>query len=204
MTAYRNFIDDFPSRCCDILNIAKRPAISRGREVTLTLLVASAGFIVPYERLGDHPSGDSTRFAEAAEKLRKLLDEPFVSSVLYNKTNSTWHDGKVVSVNDYPESWEGLQKRRPFSKDKKVGTTLNLLRNALAHGNIFTSGKNRDLIEAIIFIKRNFNSDGVIRDYSFIYVAPQEFRDFLERWFDFLMGLRISQEAAFGILKDAA
>jgi hypothetical protein len=126
-------------------------------------LVASAGFIVPYERLSDHPSGDSKRFAEAAEKLRKLLDEPFVSSVLYNKTNSTWHDGKVVSVNGYPESWEGLQKRRPFSKDKKVGTTLKLLRNALAHGNIFTSGKNRDVIEAIIFIKKNFNSDGVIR-----------------------------------------
>jgi hypothetical protein len=180
MTAYRNFVEDFPSRCRDILNIAGKPALSRGREVTLTLMVASVGLIVPYERLGDHPSGDRTKFAEAAKKLNKLLDEPFLSSVLCNKTSSTWHNGKVISVTGHPESWEGLRKRRPFSADKKVGTTLKLLRNALAHGNIFTFEGIRNVIEAVIFIRKNFNNDGEIYDYSFIYVAPQEFRNFLE------------------------
>ncbi len=207
MTAYKNFIDDFPSRCRDILNIAKRPALCRGREITLTLLVASAGLVVPYERLtpdsrwGDHPSGDRKTFAHAAGKLELLLSQPFMSSVLFNKMNSTWYEGKVDSVNCDVDSWGGLRKRKPFSKDKRVSTTLKVIRNGLTHGNIFTFGKS---VQAIIFVSRNFNDIGVVRDFSFIYVAPQEFTQFLENWFDFLNELDIPQEVALAVLKDAA
>jgi hypothetical protein len=202
MTEYKNFIKDFPRRCRDILDIAGKPALSRGREVTLTIMVASAGFVVPYERLKpDHPSGDSKKFADAAEKLKSLLDQPFMSSVVCNKMNSTWHDGKVASVNGDPDSWDGLRKRKPFSKDKKVSTTLKVIRNGLAHGNIFTFG---NPIQAIVFIKKNFNDVGVVRDYSFVFVAPREFLQFLENWFDFLNDFCIPQEVAFEVLKDAA
>jgi hypothetical protein len=202
MTGYTNFIDDFPRRCRDILNIAKRPALYRGREVTLALMVASAGFIVPYERLQpDHPAGDSKRFFGAAAKLKSLLDQSFTSSILFNKMNSAWYDGKVVSVNGDPDSWDGLRKRKPLSADKTVNTTLKLIRNGLAHGNIFTAG---NPIEAIVFIKKNFNNDGVVHDYSFIFVTPQEFLQFLENWFDFLNDFGIPQEVACDVLKDAA
>jgi hypothetical protein len=207
MTEYKNFIKDFPRRCRDILDLAGKPALSRGREVTLALMVASAGLVVPYERLKpdggfrNHPSGDNKTFADAAEKLKSLLDKPFMSSVLWNETSSTWHDGKVASVNGDPDSWEGLRKRQPFSKDKKVSTTLKVIRNALAHGNIFTF---KNPIEALIFVIANFNDDKVTRDYSFVYVAPQEFRQFLENWFDFLNDFRIPQEAALEVLRDAA
>src|SRR5215469_18571837 len=51
MTAYRNFVEDFPRRCRDILKVAGKPALSRGREVTLNLVIASAGLLVPYERV---------------------------------------------------------------------------------------------------------------------------------------------------------
>jgi hypothetical protein len=207
MTAYKNFIDDFPCRCRDILNIAKRPALSRGRKVTLTLMVASAGLIVPYERLkpdiawGDHPSGDRNTFADAAAKLESLLGQPFMSSCLCTEAYPTWGVGKLLSVTGDPDSWEGLQRRRPMSKDKTVGGVLSLIRNALAHGNIWTQG---NTIEAIIFVKRVFNNDNVVRHFDFLSVAPYEFQHFLDGWFDFLIGLRISQEAVFGVLKDAA
>jgi hypothetical protein len=170
MTEYTNFIKDFPRRCRDILDIAGKPALYRGREVTLTIMVASAGFVVPYERLKpDHPSGDSKRFADAAEKLKSLLNQPFMSSVLSNKMNSTWYHGKVFSVNGDPDSWDGLLTRKPFSNDRKVSTTLTVIRNGLAHGNIFTFG---NPIRAIILIKKNCNDIGVVRDYSFVFVAP--------------------------------
>jgi hypothetical protein len=207
MTAYRDFIEDFPQRCRDILDITQKPALSRGREVTLTLMVASAGLVVPYERLkpdsrwGDHPSGDSKRFADAARKLESLLCQPFMSSRLCTETSSTWHGGKLVSVTGDPDSWEGLQRRRPISKDKKVGTILNVIRNALAHGNIWTL---RDPIEAIIFVKSVINNHEVVPCFSFVSVAPHEFRNLLERWFDFLVDLHIPQEVAFEVLKDAA
>ena len=203
MTGYKNFIDDFPRRCRDILNIAKRPALYRGREITLTLMVASAGFVVPYERLTPgHPSGDSKRFVGAAEKLQSLLDQAFTSSVLSQQMSSTWYEGKVGSVNGDPDSWDGLRKRKPFSKDKKVSATLKVIRNGLAHGNIFTFGN--PIIQEIIFIKKNFNDVGEVRDYSFVYLVPQDFSQFLENWFDFLNDVCIPQEVAFKVLKDAA
>jgi hypothetical protein len=207
MTAYKNFVEDFPRRCRDILDLAGKPALSRGREVTLTLMVASAGLVVPYERLKpdggfiDHLSGDNKRFADAAAKLKSLLNDPFMSSCLWNEASSTWHGGKLVSVAGDPDLWTGLRKRRPISKDKKVSTILNVIRNALAHGNIFTLN---NPIEAIIFIKANMDVDKIARNYSFLSVAPQEFRKFLENWFDFLNDLHIPHELTFEILKDAA
>src|SRR5271166_3457918 len=203
MTEYKNFIQDFPRRCRDILDIAGKPALPRGREVTLAIMVASAGFVVPYERLTPgHPSEDSKRFVGAAEKLKSLLDQAFMSSVLSNKMSSAWYEGKVGSVNGDPDSWDGLQKRKPFSKEKRVRATLKVIRNGLAHGNIFTFG---NPIQAIIFFeKKNFNEVGVVRDYSFVYVAPRDFCQFLENWFHFLNDVRIPQEVAFEILKDAA
>lgn len=207
MTAYENFIEDFPRRCRDILDIAGRPALSRGREVTLILMVASAGFVVPYERLtpdgrwGDHPSGDRKRFADTAGKLESILRQPFTSSRLWTETSSTWHSGKLVSVTGDPDSWEGLRKRRLISKEKQVRTILNVIRNALAHGNVWTL---QNPIEALIFVKRIIDDDKVAPTFSFVSVAPHEFRKFLENWFDFLKDLHISQQVVFEILKDAA
>jgi hypothetical protein len=206
MTAYKNFVEDFPRRCRDILDLAGKPALSQGREVTLTLMVASAGLVVPYERLKpdggfiDHPSGDNKTFADAAAKLKLLLKDPFMSSCLWNEASSTWHGGKLTSVAGDPDSWDGLRKRRPISKDKKVSTILEVIRKALAHGNILTLN---NPIEAIIFIKANITCN-IVHNYSFLSVAPQEFRQFLENWFDFLNTLHIPHEVTLEILKDAA
>jgi hypothetical protein len=76
-----------------------------------------------------------------------------------------------------------------------------VIRNALAHSNIWTL---RDPIEAIIFVKSVKDDDKVIPKFSFVSVAPDEFRNLLEKWFDFLIGLHIPQEVAFEVLKDAA
>ena len=51
MTAYKNFVQDFPTRCCDMLKDYEREALLSGREVTLTLAMAASGLIVPFERL---------------------------------------------------------------------------------------------------------------------------------------------------------
>jgi len=175
--------------------------------VTLALMVASAGLVVPYERLKpdggeiDHPSGDNKKFSAAAEKLRTLLSESFLSSKVWGAPVSTWHYGKLKSVTGDPDSWDGLRKRQPVQEDKTVGNVLRVIRNALAHGNIFTF---KDPIEAIIFIKANVNDKKEVRDYSFVFVAPKDFHRFLEQWFDFLDDLPIPQIEAFEVLKHAA
>lgn len=207
MTAYKNFVDDFPRRCREILEFAGKPALFRGREVTLALMVASAGLVVPYERLKpdggeiDHPSGDNKKFSAAADQLRTLLAEPFLSSEVWGTSASTWHFGKLESVTGDPDSWEGLRARQPIEADKTVGSVLRVIRNSLAHGNIFTF---KNPIEAIIFIKASFNGKKEVRNYTFVFVAPEDFQLFLEKWFDFLDQLNIPQMEAFEVLKDAA
>jgi hypothetical protein len=189
MTAYKNFIKDFPRRCRDVLDIAGKPALYRGREVTLTLMVASAGLVVPYERLkpdgrwGAHPSGDRKTFAGAVEKLESLLGQPFISSRLWTETSSTWRGGKLDSVTGNPDSWKGLQESQPITKEKTVGAILGVIRNALAHGNIWTL---RDPIEAIVFVKSVTDDEKIISKFLFVSVAPDEFRNLLEKWLIFL------------------
>lgn len=207
MTAYKNFVEDFPHRCREILNFAWKPALFKGREVTLMLMVASAGLVVPYERLkpdGDkfkHLSEDNKRFSAAADQLRTLLEQPFLSSEVWNQSVSTWHYGKLKDVRGDPDSWEGLCKRRPVPVDKTVKNVLRVIRNALAHGNIFTF---KNPIEAIIFIQANGGFGEEPKDYSFVFVGPADFRRFMENWFDFLDKLRIPQYEVFEVLKYAA
>lgn len=207
MTAYQNYIDDFPRRCRDILEFARKPALFRGLEVTLVLMVASAGLVVPYERLKpdggeiDHPSGDNKKFSTAAGQLRDLLAKSFLSSDLWHGSYATWHTGKLKSVRGDPDTWDGLRSRKPLSADKTVGNILRIIRNALAHGNIFTFNSP---IEGIIFIKANVSDHKVVRDYSFVFVGPKDFHQFLDQWFEFLTKLNIPQDEAFEVLKDAA
>jgi len=104
-------------------------------------------------------------------------------------------------VNGDPDSRKDLQRSRPITKDKSVRSVLNIIRDALAHGNIWTL---RDPIQAIIFVKSVTDADKVAPKFSFISVAPDEFRNLLERWFDFLMNLHIPQAMVFEVLKDAA
>ena len=40
MTACKNFIQDFPTRCCAMLHEYESEALSSGKEVTLTLAMA--------------------------------------------------------------------------------------------------------------------------------------------------------------------
>jgi hypothetical protein len=51
MTAYRNYVQDFPSRSRDLLNEFSLSARALNKEVTLLLAVATPCLIVPYERL---------------------------------------------------------------------------------------------------------------------------------------------------------
>lgn len=52
-------------------------------------------------------------------------------------TGSTWLFGKVSSLRGEPDHWEGFSKAKPAG-NKQTRTILRTVRNALAHGNIWT------------------------------------------------------------------
>jgi hypothetical protein len=209
MSEYINFVDDFPRRCKEVLRFAEGFAQIEEREVTLYLMVASAGFLVPYERLKPdpepgpkggsgipHPSRDNETFYDAAQQLKNDLDKPFLDSVGLGQGPSSWYSGKVRSVEGGPSDWRGFRERVPITKSLKLSAFLSVIRNALAHGSIYTF---KNPIEEIIFIKPNKTNN----DWSFVSVSPVDFRQFLDQWFNYLDGIHISYEETSGVLRDA-
>src|SRR5574341_2193446 len=199
MSSYSNFIKDFPERCLDILNTYEKETRYRDREVTFMLAIATAGFVIPFERLKPpsgslaHPSGDILKFKEASDKFEKILNTRFVRSVLWNREVGSWiFAKKLKDIQSEPDHWEELNNPKRLSADKQVKSVLNHLRNALAHGNIFTKG---DPIKLIVFLSRcceYVNGQCIpIDEYDMLAVSPEDFRKFLIDWFNYLASLPI-------------
>jgi hypothetical protein len=205
MSEYQDFVKDFPKRCQELLQLAESPALAMGREVTLMLMVAATAFM-PFERLRpegrhNHPSKDKERFPEAATELKTLLETPFTASDLFDKDAKSWATGKLKSLDGTPDDWPELQKLKPISKEKKVNYIFKTIRNALAHGNLYTRGG--DEIKSIIFVSTIEDKDRII-GFKFVSVSPADFRFFLTRWFEFLDKFQIHQKCAVEVVTKSA
>lgn len=200
MTAYENFVSDFPMRCLEVLKIAEKQARLEQREVTLILMVASAGLVIPYERLSDkkdHPTGDPKKYEKAAEKLDSLLKQKFLSSSL-SKGTGKWKAGRLKSIAGDPDSWDELDPGKNLSSDRKVRSVIDTIRNALAHGNIFTY---QNPIERIIFVSKKKKKEN---RFSFVSVSPEDFSSFIKSWFEFLKEANIPFEVSDFSFSNAA
>lgn len=95
----------------------------------------------------------------------------------------------------------------PDSKAIKTDAVLDGLRNALAHGNIFMFG---DPIVEIMFLSRvdqpficekcKSAIDQQDKGYRVFVVSPDDFQNFLGRWFAFIRNLKLSE----GLIAEAA
>lgn len=107
MTAYTDFTRDFPQRCLDVLDAASAGAATNGREITLLLMTASVGLLVPFERLKpEHPFGDGRQYELLADRFSDLLENKFVGSVLCPSDNHSWYIARnVASVDGALDNW---------------------------------------------------------------------------------------------------
>ncbi len=203
MTAYKDFVKDFPNRCHQIFDLAQKGS---NLEVTVSLVIACAGFVIPFERLRPpgqipHPSNDRENHPEASKNLLKLLNSKFIISDL-NPNKDNWHAGNLASISGDPDSWSEIDRPKQVTKDKTVGNILKCIRNALAHGNLYTKG---DPIESIIFISSNMDSQNkTVKNYSYVCVSPSEFSKFLRNWFNFLAKNEVSNSNLKELLDNAA
>ncbi|MBE0448305.1 MAG: hypothetical protein IBX64_09455 [Actinobacteria bacterium] len=76
-----------------------------------------------------------------------------------------------------------LEELRAISDRKKASTVAKVLRNALAHGNIFTRGNSH--INILVFLSR-INHEHPEFGYNCITVSPLDFKRFMLKWFDIL------------------
>jgi hypothetical protein len=95
----------------------------------------------------------------------------------------TFFSKEVADITQDLDQWPELKTPKPLSMamevDSKCESVLIKIRNALAHGNIFTLGSP---IEQIIFVSKPPGDT----QYSMHAVTPDIFRRFLENWFSFL------------------
>lgn len=173
MTAYSNFLQDFPTRCFEVLDNYFEHARDNDLEVTLILSIATTAFVIPFERLRPPPkdlvSFDREIYVEARQKFDRFVNRKFRGSELWTKGTS-WKviselEGSVIREKD-AESWAAPAMRRPIEKKTVLNSFLSRLRNSLAHGNILTYPTRRAKekpaqIEDLIFLSRCYERQAV-------------------------------------------
>lgn len=194
MSTYSNFISDFPTRSGDLLNRFESRAKANNLEVTLMLTTAALSLIIPTERLRpfdtkEHPSSDHKRYPEARVKMQTLFKQSFLGSDLWQeKDPSSWAFGKLADVNKVPDFCPEFLNPKSLSQGKEIGTIIKHMRNALAHGNLFTQGFIS--IEKIIFlsqVNKNWDFDKhADPKFSYLLVKPSDFRKFIRNWLVFV------------------
>ena len=192
MTAYTDFTSDFPKRCLEVLNTASADAAERGREITLLYMAASASLLVPFERLkpdtknSAHPFRDNRRDVVTANRLEELLRKNFVGSVLCPSNHSFQLAKNVKSVSGDLDDWLPNAGLAPI-KDEKTDATIKLVRNALAHGNIYTTG---DPIQELVFVTEIREKERVLKgspvEFDVLQVSHGDFKKFVCAWIEFL------------------
>ena len=195
MGAYTNYVQDFPNRCNEVLEAFSYCAQIIGREATLLLAVATPCLILPYERLQKkfHPSRDQKKFTKAKSTLDAKVLKKCGESCLWSTPNA-WRFKKLdrTELSDDPWQW-GLDVDTESIVDKKAKFVLSILRNALAHGSIWTIN---DPIDTLVFVslvewKDNLKCEG---PFNTIQCSPKELGQFLKNWVNFLSELKIPAE----------
>jgi len=189
MSAYKNFVQDFPTRCKSLLDMFDSQAARGNREVTLLLAVATPSLIVPFERLHKeaHPSRDDQRFAEASATLGAELSSQCDASRLWQQfKESDWRYKKLGTLRGDPDAW-GLDSDTKGIGAKQTKTILAILRNALAHGNVWTRG---DPIGTLVFVSR-VCLDKPEGPFHSLQCSPLVLAAFVRGWVGFLKDLNI-------------
>jgi hypothetical protein len=208
MSNYRDFVQDFPRRCRDVLKSFAAESEKQDRDVTLLLMAATAGFVMPYERLGEgdaikQPTLDRPKFVEAMERLKGELAKTLDESVLFKDAN--WRGGRLRSAVGTPDDWPECQMPQALAPDTPVSEAVRYLRHSLAHGNVFSRGARPNQIDELVFVcggtlKKNHKEIPL----KFLVLSPKQLRQFLDRWFELVESLHVPHRSILEVVDQAA
>jgi hypothetical protein len=193
MSSYSDFLaQDFGLRCHELMKRFFPSSQEAEREVTFLLAIAAAGLIIPHERLSqrsDQPPLDRKRFALASDALDKLLAKRLIDVVQHQ-----WKGGLLAKAEGSPDGWDELLEPANLEEQTSLSQVVTWLRNALAHGNIFTRPSAPHSIKEIVFVCGfpATHRKGKDQPLRFVLVSPDDLREFLELWFESLASLSIS------------
>jgi len=207
MSSYRDFVEDFPRRCRDVLSLFSAEARLQDREVTLLLMATMAGFVMPLERLSEgdsilQPILDRPLFSGAMERLRDELTKRIGQSHLFS--GARWRGGPLQSVVGTPDDWRECSVPELLGQDTTVSEAVRRLRNGLAHGNVFSRSTPDGGIAELVFVSGGTFRNGRTIPSRFLVLSPAELRQFLDRWFTFVADLHLPHHAVMEVLEQEA
>jgi hypothetical protein len=216
MSSYVDIYNDYPLRCAKLWEDFNASAEDKNLEVSFMLMCATGGFVTPYEHLRiqpgqskelrDHPAYhnfDEVNFKRSARTMEEALSpEAFSSPLFQNIRLDNCFYGRcegIEFIRDMAES------RTPNNYSIRTQKTLNLmrvLRNSLAHNNIYAFARNSsNEISELTFFSEFFDRkqskceqcsrkfDEPKRKpytYEILSMPVQEFHAFLNSWFALL------------------
>lgn len=193
MSNYRDFITDYPDRAQKLLASVKNTEIGKKHNVTLMLSFATPCVIIPFERLRPprshqtpHPAKVRARFKKAKKDFDKFLKKSkFLAEFSDDPKNHSWTFNTLESVSGDPDGWPDVGDK-DMTDQKTAKAILKHLRNALAHGNIFTRADDLNKIDMLVFLSETHLGSG---KFNCLTVSPDDFYTFLVKWIEFLKTL---------------
>jgi hypothetical protein len=212
MTAYRDWLRDFPNRCVEILTLLEPKAREHDREVTLMLCAGSILLNVPLERLKlrldklnqpiEHPMiGHPDEAAREANKglalkFRAMLDQemfttsPTLWGVSHRATKGKWWAGNLGKEYDptRPDGWFGTGKDAHKMPDCwPVGKVIKVIRNACAHAHVLTYSsetgkKDNQQVSRLLFVSVGGEQHERPTKFRFVSTTPGGFTELLKQW----------------------
>jgi hypothetical protein len=140
---------------------------SKGYEVTLLISIATSLFCITKEKTKED--------SDEVENIKKIFLTKFVASDLFSRITDNCKEGKLQGINN-----EEFFKNNPLkNSEKTLSGILGILRNSLAHGNIFFEGK--DQISSIVFKSKENSKDSDLNKaiFKFIILDVCSFKDIL-------------------------
>ncbi len=214
MSCYENIYNDFPLRCAELWNGLRDLPIAKEFDVTFMLMAAAAGFATPWEQLriqpgqqrrsADHPAFygyDSRAYKRSLIVVDGELNRHVPNGELFGDANlSEWLYGKVDAIGDIRDVVE--VRSLPFVDMHKITgrTIVRVLRNAIAHNNIYAFSRRRregegldQRISDLVFFSeiKNMAAENVsCVGYNIVSMPVFDFYKFIDAWFTLLRRVR--------------
>ena len=201
MSLYIDIYNDLPLRCAEVWEKYRASAAEQGREVTLMLMAATAGFAMPWDKLSRK---DDSALIRSIDKNRKSYDKAVdklvkeLSKTISDKENElfegvyfdNWKYFQIPDLSNIKNIIEmGLNKNEKpdLLKNRAV---LKILRNALAHNNLHAPGDGiGGEISFITFISQIVEDKKVV-GFHVLTLSVRDFEIILDNWFNFMKKIK--------------
>jgi hypothetical protein len=223
MSFYADIYNDLPLRCGRLWAEMRESPVAKELDVTFMLMAASAGFATAWEQLkiqpgqGDQHSGRHPAFfgykpdmyRKSLEVVNKELNKTLGVSSLFERANfAHWLKGQVAEIGDIRDTVEMRSVASDNCSESKVRSVIKVLRNAIAHNNLYAFARNRmglspdNDISEITFFSEAKESNTVL-GYDFISMPVADFKNFLDSWFLLLKRSQSKSQHLHLVLADA-